>query len=194
MPSSPESFEGRSQDILRNRGKIESNKDIQSALSLVDNPSIRRQFPEVSAQKPQDRSYFQALYLNSILPADRKGYESVKRDQISVADPFNMLQMSDAQRGQWVIDNLPQDVVAKIDSGNTDPQRLGEVLGFRIQNAVNEWNQIGAINDDFLKALPLIRYRFIRENLDSVLKSQGIRIPENEIAMGQPNTGLNRAE
>lgn len=194
MPSSPESFEGRSQDILRNRGKIESNKDIQSALSLVDNPSIRRQFPEVSAQKPQDRSYFQALYLNSILPADRKGYESVKRDQINVADPFNMLQMSDAQRGQWVIDNLPQDVVAKIDSGNTDPQRLGEVLGFRIQNAVNEWNQIGAINDDFLKALPLIRYRFIRENLDSVLKSQGIRIPENEIAMGQPNTGLNRAE
>lgn len=194
MPNTPESFEGRSDDILRHRAKIESNPEIRSALSMVDNPSVRRQFPEVSAQKPQDRSYFQALYLNSILPSDRNGYESVKRDQINVADPFNMLAMSDAQRGQWAIDNLPKDVVAKIDAGNADPQRLGEVLGFRLQNAASEWNQTGTMNDELLKTLPLIRYRYIRENVDSIFKTHGIRVPENEMLMGQPNAGLNRAE
>jgi hypothetical protein len=180
-------------DIINAEKNMRQNPDVIAARHILDNDMMRRQYPQLEGQNPIDRTYYQALVLDKVFKG--KEYKDLKREDMAIYDPFGLLEMTNEQRGNWLLTNINPTFLKTIENTD-DPERLGQTYKDQMLRAKTEWERTGNIKDETtVQRLPIERYLQMRQTVDAVLQKNGIRIPafENEMR-NLGNVNLSRRE
>src|SRR3989338_7075851 len=165
-------------ESLRGLKAQRENKDLKAARDLFDNSIMRREYPELDAKHPLDRSYFQSLLLEGAVP-EEKSLPDVNRKEIDVIDPLDLLKLPDDQLGAWLIARMPKKMIQAIDPSE-DPTRVGQHFKDRVLRSQEDWLHEGKIRDPLVLSVTLEHYRKTREELDGVLREHSIRVPDKK--------------
>ena len=204
LGSAPEDL-SRTTETLRSNEQLRNNKDIQEALTLYDTPLVRDRFEKLLKSQSRERPIALSLILDGILNREGRqvnpvhpdfNYSDVSKDNISPADPFDLIGRNDRVLGTTVVQSneklgkllktfiKDEDTLENITGDWADDEKLGAAYRQIVIDATTAWKDPTKDirkENTFYVDVSLLWYQHISDQLDSRMKTLGVRPPSDSL-------------